>query len=359
MISPRTGAFDVGGGLALPLTAAGELGGDAGLGPSAPVATGTEAGILVSRYHCLSLHSPDLSQEHWRHELEASPGLYVAEGRATTGVIGDHLRVIDIASGTVVEQIPCRGKVGIVASGPALVITRRVLTIEAIDKAGKVVWTLGNDNDPYVPVANTADRLVTLRNFSFQLSCRNVATGAPLWEFQPEPEHGGGIQDNSAQIVDVAIVEDLVVVVARNGRVFTLSLESGEVVKAGRSEFKGIPRITATSVFFVQPHGYAELSHVEMKEVFRDGYRDLVSSSYVGQPTVHAFALTRESLVWTTLEGAFIGISRDQKAPRKVWRHSIPGALMPIMLHPFVYRDALYYELKGVNKLVRFVSSEP
>jgi hypothetical protein len=359
MIGRRTAALEVAAGMALPLRVAGELDGNAGLGPSAPLAVGTEAGVLVSRYRCLSLHSPDLSHEHWRQELEASPGLSVAQGRATTGVIGEHLNVIEIGSGEVVDRIPCHGEVGIVASGPDLIITRRVATLEAINRSGQLLWTLGKDSDPYKPVANTADRLVTSRNFSFQLSCRDVATGGPLWEFQPEPEGGGGLRDRSAQMIDVAIVEDRVVAVTGNGRVFALSLESGEVVKTGRSEFNGIPRITATSVFFVQPHGHVEFSHREMKEVFRDEYRSFLASSYAGQPTVHGFALTSDSLVWTTLEGAFIGISRDQKAPRTVWTHRVPGALMPVMLHPFVYRDGLYYEVKGVNKLMRFVSQHP
>jgi len=48
-----------------------------------------------------------------------------------------------------------------------------------------------------------------------------------------------------------------------------------------------------------------------------------------------------------------------QKKPRKVLRHRIPASLMPILAHPFVYRDALYFESTGLHqaarKLVRFV----
>jgi len=51
---------------------------------------------------------------------------------------------------------------------------------------------------------------------------------------------------------------------------------------------------------------------------------------YVGSPTVHAFTETTESLVWTTRDGAFIGVSRDKKKPRAVWHYSIPGSLMAI-----------------------------
>jgi hypothetical protein len=45
--------------------------------------------------------------------------------------------------------------------------------------------------------------------------------------------------------------------------------------------------------------------------------------------------LTTESVVWATREGAFVGIG--------------PASLMPILAHPFVYRDALYFESTGLS----------
>ena len=354
--------MDVAPGMALPLVPAGELDGDAGFGSSGPVAAGTESGVLVSRRRCLSLHSHDLSHEHWRRDLEASPGLSVAGGRTMTGVIGGYLREIDLASGEEVDRIPWHGEVAIVGWGPDLIITRRGRTLEAIDRAGKLVWTIEKEGARGV-VANTPDRLIALREFSFRLSCLSVASGESRWEFEATPEYGGGKDDDSAQIIEVALAGDRVVAVVRNGRVFSLSLESGEIVKAGRAEFVGIPRISATSVFFVQPEGYSEFNHREMKEVSRDVYGDLTLPLYVGSPTVHAYAVTTESVVWTTRDGAFIGVGRDRKKPRTTWRHVIEGSLMPIMQHPFVHRDALYFESKGLdqraNKLVRFVRQEP
>jgi hypothetical protein len=346
--------------MALPLVPAGELDGDAGYGPSSASAKGTESGIVVTRLRCLSLHSPDLSQEHWRLALEASPGLSVAGARTMTGVIGDHLYEVDIASGEVVDRIPWHGEVAIVGWGPDLVITRRGRTLETIDRAGKVLWRIENEGSRGV-VANTADRLIALRDFSYRLSCLSVANGEPLWDFQAKAEYGGGEGDDSAQVIEVAVVGNRVVAVVRNARVFSLSLETGEILKAGRAEFVGIPRISGTSVFFVQPGGYSEFSHLEMAEVSRDEYRDLIPSLYKGPPTVHAFVLTTESLVWTTREGALMGVGRDMKKPRTVWRHLIPGSLMPILRHPFVYRDALYFESTGLvqeaRRLVRFVSA--
>jgi len=207
--------------MALPLVPAGELDGDAGFGPGGVSARATESGVLVSRLRCLSLHSPDLSHEHWRRALEASPGLSVAQGRPMTGVIGDHLYEIDVASGEVVDRVPWQGEVTIVGWGPDLIITRRVRTLETIDRGGKLIWTIEKEGARGV-VANTADRLIALRDFSYRLSCLSVASGESQWEFQAKPEYGGGQGDDSAQIIEVAIVADRVLALVRNGRVFSL-----------------------------------------------------------------------------------------------------------------------------------------
>jgi hypothetical protein len=155
----------------------------------------------------LSLHSPDLSHEHWRQELEASPGLSVAQGRATTGVIGEHLDVIEIGSGEVVDRIPCHGEVGIVASG----LTDHHAPGGDLGSHQPIRPAPLDAREGQRPIQAGREHGGSARDVAELLLptvVRDAATGGPLWEFQPEPEGGGGLRDRSAQMVDVAIVED-------------------------------------------------------------------------------------------------------------------------------------------------------
>lgn len=356
LVEPHSGVLEIATGLSVPLQQAGELDGDAGFGAGAAIPTPTPLGMLVSRKRCVSLHDASF-QEIWRWVAADWAAPFALRRMVLAGPLEGRLFELDLATGQVLRDIPCEGVASVQAAGDDLIVVRRVPALEAIDRLGRRLWRI-EEAVGGVKLC-TDDRLFIVRDGWRRLTCISAGSGDVLWEFSPEYEYGGGLQDTSSQLFAFAIVERRVIAIARNGRVFSLSVANGEVLNVGRAEFVGIPRITATSVFFVTPYGYSEFSHVEMKELHRDEYHEAVQPLYKGAtPAVHAFTITNHSVIWTTRHAAMMGVSRKQDAPRKTWTHLVPGSLMPIAQHPFVFRDGLYYEAKMVNKLLRFVSKE-
>ncbi len=241
------------------------------------------------------------------------------------------------------------GVLRLVSEGVCLVELSR--QFEAIDWEGRVLWS--REATPG-HVVSGGDRLILSENFERRLVCIDAKTGAVIWQFEAPPQ-GAGDEARRSQVIaagfpSVRVAGSRVVVITMNFRVFVLSVDSGKILDLGRPTFVGCYEVTESSIFFKQPFGLSEFDHRSLKEVDRVEYETAVAPLYRGmQPTVNAFCLTEESVVWTTMHGALMGVSRKPgpDGRRVTWCEEIPGALMPLAEAPVPHGDYLYYTKKG------------
>lgn len=222
---------------------------------------------------------------------------------------------------------------------------------EAIDWEGRILW-----NREATPghVVSCGDRLIVSENLERRLVCIDARTGSEIWQFEATPE-GAGDDAHRSQVIltgfpSVRVTGSRVVVITMNFRVFVLSLDTGRILNQGRPSSSGCYEVTESSIFFKQPFGLSEFDHREFKEVARIEYEADVAPLYKGrQATVNAFCLTEESVIWTTMHGALMGVSRKPgpDGRRATWCEEIPGALMPLAEAPIPYGDYLYFTKKG------------
>jgi hypothetical protein len=190
------------------------------------------------------------------------------------------------------------------------------------------------------------------------LRCVDARTGHVDWTFEVAPEADRtAFRAGQKQLVpirsgfpSVVAVGKRVIVVLDDSTVCSLDLETGRLLAKAKPPFPGIQLVTETSVFFLQAFGLSEFDHREMKEVERIEYRKEVESLYGKEhPYPCAFWLTKESVIWTTMNGVLIGVSRKvgKDGRRTVWSDRPEKALMPIGEFPLAYGDYLYRAEKG------------
>jgi outer membrane protein assembly factor BamB len=191
-------------------------------------------------------------------------------------------------------------------------------------------------------------------NLDRELVAVNRADGNEQWRFEA-PAEGDGESGRRSQVIpaafpSVTVVGDRVIVLTMNFRVFVLSLATGEVIAQAKPAFPGWYVVTDRSIFFKQAFGLSEFDHRELKEVDRIQYRAEVEPLYKGQQvTVNAFCLSEQSVIWTTMHGALMGVSRKPGVDgrRATWCYEIPGGVMPLAEAPVAYGDYLYFTNKG------------
>lgn len=346
--------IEIGTGLLLPLRRAGRLAGDAGHGPCAPKWLLTRDGVLVSRIGYVSLHTWDLSRELWGHQVDGWSSPLSIEDRCFLGPLNDgKILAWDIATGKPEEEIRYenRGVVRAVGSNVFLIEDPRRRLFEAIDREAKVLWSRASDLGH---VTSTEDRfLITGMADGYLhrvLHCLDAATGQCLWTSRPWAVAGLSLSDGSSELAagfpSVAIVGDRVIVTLRD-RVIALSLESGEVLASGRPPFLGAHLVSETATFFKGPFALSVFDHREMCEIDRIEYRPDVEPLYQGRaPSVTGFWLTQQSVVWTTMHGDLMAVSRElTHEGRAVWIDTVPNAIMPIGVSPVAHGNFLYLTL--------------
>ncbi len=269
------------------------------------------------------------------------------------GPVGSYLWGFDVRSGEVVDHIAYDGIAGLVAVDSHRLLIRGGGNLAAIRWDGSVLWR--RETLPgHVLVAS--DRVLITEKRDRQLACLDAQVGTELWRFEAPPE-GEEDAGRRSQIIpagspSVTVVGEHVIVLTMNFRVIILSLETGEVLGQARAPYPGWYVVTDSSVFFKQAFGLSEFDHRVLKEIDRIEYRAEVEPLYQGkQISVNAFCISEESVIWTTMHGALMGISRKPgpDGERVTWCHEVPGALMPLAEAPVVYGDHLYLTKKGEN----------
>jgi hypothetical protein len=345
--------------------------------PGVPQFSPTDCGVVVAARSRLSLVSSDLQVAQWRHEeLGKSSGLYVSGsivffGPAVAGRKGE-LVLVRLADGILCGRV--RTSEGRVIGGTDRTIliatyARPSAQIVCLDKAKlKEEWR--RPAHAQVSAASAGETYLVPTRLGMTLECLHAETGELVWQFEPPGA------DSSLKPIDrvnrmgpgspsVAVAGDRVVVTTLEPRVYALSLDNGEVLGVGVPPFSGSLQVTDTSIFFAQPFGLSEFDHREMKEVDRIEYRREVAPLYrLNAPSLHGFVVTDESVVWTTMHGAFMGVSRrpGEDGRRRTWVDEVPGAIMPIGRSPVAHHGYIYYAAmslgdENVSGLYAYTSS--
>jgi hypothetical protein len=194
------------------------------------------------------------------------------------------------------------------------------------------------------------------------LVCLDAQTGEVHWTFQvpdDRPPSGPMRADRAPFIVSglpsVAVVGEEVLVLSTSptAPVRRLSLKTGELLAAARPPIWGVYVVTERSIFFKQAFALSEFDHREMREVDRLEYRAEVEPLYKGQDRmVCGMCLTEESVVWTTMQGALMGVSRKRgpDGRRVTWTDHV-GGLIPLGVPPVAFGDYLYYASRAGDGL--------
>jgi len=219
---------------------------------------------------------------------------------------------------------------------------------QAIDRAGQVLWS--HSCGPWL-ATSSGESILIAEDFGRRLRCIGALTGSTTWVFDVPPRDGPGPQQHEIVIGDpgVAVVEREVVVTLRDGRVLVLDLEDGELLRTGEPPLFGNFVVTHDSMYFQQPFTLSQYDHRRMTEVSRLEYQKDVAPLYRDQPaTSNAFCLSERAIIWTTMHGALMGISRELKEGRRAaWSDEIPGSVMPFAVPPVIYGNYLYYSPMG------------
>lgn len=357
----RSRVFHVERGLRLPLERLSFLDGDGGFGRTATYLLPLGQGVWVTRRGVVGLYAHDLSREVWRLETEgwiATPvlsGDVILDGPDRNG---DVLEVY-VASGRVVR----RGHIG---RGLLVGFTQRTLLYSVAKELGRstfrcvdrATWEVLWERDGLGRGTSAGEKYLIDDELNTVLGCVDAPTGRVKWTFEVAPEADRvAFRAGRRQLVpirsgfpSVVAVGKRVIVVLDDSTVCSLDLETGKLLATAKPPFPGIQLVTETSVFFLQAFGLSEFDHRAMKEVERIEYRKEVEPLYGKQhPYPCAFWLTKESVIWTTMNGVLIGVSRKvgKDGRRTVWSDRPEKALMPIGEFPLAYGDYLYRAEKG------------
>jgi hypothetical protein len=142
----------------------------------------------------------------------------------------------------------------------------------------------------------------------------------------------------------VALIDREVILLTTSPRVYRLGLDRGDVLASGQPPVWGCYLVTDSAIFFKQPHLLSEFDYRQMRETSRTEYRTEVESLYgANNPMVAGFCLTEQSIVWTTMDGSLMAVSRDvgSGGKRRCWTERI-GGIMPLGVPPAAFGDYLY-----------------
>jgi hypothetical protein len=333
--------------LRLPIARVNWLHGDAGYGMSTPQYIPYEDGLIISRRGLLSAHNHDLSLQIWEHVVFDWPTPKHFRDEVFVG--GQQRRILgfDKKSGQPTRSIEVPVDAFLFAlsgSGPIMGDPRGDV-LEGFDWDGKPLWR--HNFGGVIPTAGIS--LVTGK-LNESLIAVDEFSGDVLWRFSAPKTGDRSSRDSTNHICagypGLVPIGERVLVTVLDGRVFSLDRRTGEVLSQGRTPVNGSFQVTPTSIFFAQPFCFSEFDHREMREVNRIEYRDEVQPLYGNHaPTLNAFCFSEEAVVWTTMHGALMGISREPCSPgkRTTWIEQKAHVLMPLAVPPLIWGNYMYF----------------
>jgi len=337
--------------LRLPLYPVTFLNGDAGHGMSAPVYLPFDGGLIVTRKGLLSAHSYDFGIRLWAQPVEGWPeavdyqdSIFIESMQQRT-ILGFNKYTGNENSRV---SIPAEGFLQAVSKrGPIIRHKNKDRNLfEAFDWSGCSLWRHSSCGT----VIPTPGICLIRENLGESLVGLDDSTGTLIWRFSAAKSGDRDGRDTSNEIwggyPSVVVLGDRVLVVVVDGRVFSLDRRTGEVLSQGRTPVNGSFQVTPTSIFFAQPFCFSEFDHREMREVNRIEYRDEVQPLYGNHaPTLNAFCFSEEAVIWTTMHGALMGVSREPCFPgkRTTWIEQKAHVLMPLAVPPLIWGNHMYF----------------
>ena len=336
--------------LQLPLLPNSWLSGDAGHGMSTPLWLPYDDGLILSRKGLLSAHGFDLSTQLWSQPVDEWPNPVDYKNNVFIDVHRRKVMGFDRRTGKELCAVPIPVDSFLYAvseSGPIISHRNKDLYVfEAFDWSGKSLWRHGT----FGSVIPTPGICLIRENLGESLAALDESSGELRWRFSAPKTGDRGPGDISNEISSglpsVIALEDRVIVTVFDGRVFSLDRKKGEVLSQGQTPVNGSFQVTTTSIFFAQPFCFSEFDHQEMREISRLEYREEVEPLYGRHArTMNAFCFSEESIVWTTMHGALMGISRKASPTGKriTWVNQKTDVLMPVATPPLIWGGYLYF----------------
>ncbi len=311
----------------------------------------SKRGVVVSQPGSVSLWTHDLKRELWNRAV-ANEDDWASLVLWDDLVLTRNARALywcELATGREIRATEGpRGTIQAVTESVVLLYVSGDTAYHAIDRTGRVLWR--HSCGPWL-ARSSGQRILIAEEFGRRLRCIRAETGSTSWLFEVPPRGGGGPQQNEIVIGDpgVAIVEQEVIVTLRDGRVLVLDLEGGELLRAGEPPAFGNFVVTRDWLYFQQPYALSQYDYRQMAEVSRIEYEREIAPLYRNQPaTSNAFCLSEHAIIWTTMHGALLGVSRESTGNRRAaWSDDLHGYLMPFAVPPVVYGNYLYYSPMG------------
>lgn len=352
----NTGFLDSVPRLRLPLSPLNFLSGDAGNGMSSPLWLPFDRGLIVSRKGLLSAHSFELRALLWAQPVANWPMPVGYQNSVFIGVQQGRILGYDLETG----RESCN--ISVVRDGFLQAVSEIGPVIrcqdgsrswfEGFDWDGRSLWT----HSGFGAVISTPGILLVRENLGESLAALDGVSGNLLWRFSAAKSGDRGPSDISNEITgglpSVTVVRERVTVIVFDGRVFHLDRRTGEMVAQGRTPVLGSYQVTPESVFFANPFCFSEFDLMQMHEIHRLEYKDEVKPLYGKHvPTLNAFCFSDESIIWTAMHGALMGVSRENSARnRTTWMETRENVLMPLAIPPLIWGGCMYFRQMAASE---------
>jgi hypothetical protein len=292
-----------------------------------PAAHVLRDGVLVSHNNYIGLYSHGLEHVRWFHEppgARGSLGLFLGSSNSILHKPeGSVLTQYKVDTGAFVRSIETQAKDGLVGASDHnfLLMSIEEQTLMAFDWSGKLAWRW--KYDAFCDLVSTPESYVVVEKGT-RLHVLDAFSGKNLWKFEAELTGDKGLQDRSNRLVSgfpsVVALDDQLMIVLGDGRIFKLDLRTGEVIKTGHTPFRGPYQVGRQSVFILSQQScrFAEYNHVLMREVSNVDLRKEMEPLFKGnQPSINALLVSEDSIVWTTMYGMLMGLERTASSGKK------------------------------------------
>lgn len=326
-------------GLGLPLKRVSVLESDVGYGTWVPLFVATTDGVYVSRKGRLSLYAHGLLEETWHRETW---GDLRGVGRdIVCGPAESLVRRYD-PRGEMLAEVHVSGSLH--AADEACVVTWTEGELVVTEWSGRVRWRRSSLPNH---VLLDGERTFLVDEIGCRLVCLDSTSGADKWELRAPEERKQPTDWFLAGFPSIAIVRGHLIVIGRDGRVQVVDRETGAIKAMVMPPYIGSFLVSETSVYFFRLSGWSELDLTTLRETARQEY-DAEVAHMQGRVLPAAYWISEESVLWTTLGGQVMGVSRfpDESGKRVWWSDDLKSTLA--IAEPPVHEGGyLYVGTKG------------
>jgi hypothetical protein len=307
-------------GLGLPLERVSVLEGDVGRGPWVPVFVVTRDGVYVGRKGRLSFYAHGLQDEIWRRETWGDLCRVNEDivSRSVEDLVGRYS-----TRGERLAEVHTSGSLQAADEGCVVAWTEGELVVT--EWTGRVRWrrkTLPNH------VLLDGARMFLVEAVGCRLVCLDSMTGAEKWDLRAPEERRQPTDWLLAGFPSVAVVGERLILIGRDGRVQLVEPGTGTITATTMPRHVGSFLVSESAVYFFSRSGWSALDVSTLTETAQQEYgTDVVQVQ--GGVLPAAYWISDESVLWTTLSGQVMGVSRypDERGKRIWWSDDLKSTL--------------------------------